>query len=149
MALRQAFYEETLSLLGGRRRFYPLVAIHYPWNVEIGQGVVLNRGTFITAPGAVTIEPDVLIGPYVVINSGDHRFDDPERPVRGQGHAIAPIRIGEGSWLGAHVVVLKGVSIGRGAVVGAGSVVNRSIPDMSIAAGVPARVIGSRLDRRD
>jgi acetyltransferase-like isoleucine patch superfamily enzyme len=65
--------------------------------------------------------------------------------MRAQGYTTAPIVIGDDVWLGSKSVVLKGVSIGRGAVVGAGAVVTRSLPSGAVAVGVPARVIGSRL----
>ena len=69
---------------------------------------------------------------------------DPDRPMRAQGYTTAPIIIGDDVWLGAKSVVLKGVSIGHGAVVGAGSVVTRSLPSGAIAVGAPARVVASR-----
>ena len=64
--------------------------------------------------------------------------------MRTQGYTTAPIIIGDDVWLGSKSVVLKGVSIGKGAVVGAGAVVTRSLPSGVIAVGAPARVIGSR-----
>lgn len=146
MSLREEFYRRTLSNLDGRR-IYPSVTIHYPKNVELGSRVVLSRGVMISAPARVSLGDNALVGPYTVINSGDHRFSDPTRPIRGQGHDLSPVVIEADSWIGAHVVILRGVTVGRGAVVGAGSVVTRSIPAMSVAVGVPARVIGSRAAR--
>lgn len=144
MRLREAFYRSTLPNNPEGLRIYPDVYIHYPWRVRIGRRTVLNRGTLITAPAEVEIGENVLVGPYCVLNSGDHRHSDRTMPVRGQGHVLGPITIGPGSWLGAHVVVLQGVTVGEGAVIGAGAVVTRSVPPYSIAAGVPARVIGER-----
>ncbi len=148
MARRAAFYSQTLAGRPEGLRIYPSVAIHYPGNVRLGDRVVLNRGVVISAPVAITVEAQALVGPYVVINSGDHRYDDPERAIRGQGHRTAPIRLGRGCWVGAHAVVLRGVTIGEGAVVGAGAVVTRDLPALSIAVGVPARVIAYR-DHQD
>lgn len=145
MSFRVAFYEQTMRLQGSGRRIYPGVNINYPKNVYLGERIVLNRGVLIDAPAEVRIEREALIGPYVVINSGDHKFSDVSMPIRGQGHNVAPIIIGAEAWLGAHVIVLRGVTIGRGAVIGAGAVVTGSVPDFAIATGIPARITGSRL----
>ena len=144
MARRLCFYRCTLPRMGPGSRVYPGVCIYYPRNVYLGSRVVLNRGVFITAPASVEIGDDALVGPYVVINSGNHTFADRSRPIRGQGHEYLPIRIGEDVWIGANVTVLAGVTIGRGSVVGAGAVVNRDVEPYSVVAGVPARRIRVR-----
>lgn len=96
----------------------------------------------------VTIGAEVVMGPDVVIMTTAHAFEDPRTPIRLQGDlAIRPVVIGADAWIGTRVVILPGVTIGKGAVIGAGSVVTRDIPPMSIAAGNPARVIRQRGDR--
>lgn len=123
---------------------FPGTIMYYPANISIGVNVFINRGVFITAPAAVRIGDAALIGPYVVLNSGNHRFASCNRRIRDQGHDVAPITIGNDAWLGAHVTVVAGVEIGDGAVVGAGSVVTRNVDPGSIVAGVPSRRIGER-----
>lgn len=145
MFLRGEFYRKTLPCHPRELRVYPNVFLHYPWRIVLGDRIVLNRGSLISAPARITIGRDVLVGPYCVINSGDHRFEDISRSIRGQGHQLTPIEIGEGAWLGAHVVVLRGVAVGPGAVVAAGAVVTRNVESMAVVAGVPATMIGSRL----
>jgi galactoside O-acetyltransferase len=144
MSRRAAFYERTMEDFGAGCRIYPGVCFHYPQNLSVGDGVVLNRGVHITSPVAVVIGDQVLVGPYTVINSGNHEYRDRSRPIRGQGHTYGEITIGHGAWLGAHVVVLPGVTIGEGAIVGAGAVVTRDVAPFSIVAGVPASAIGER-----
>jgi maltose O-acetyltransferase len=93
----------------------------------------------------VTIGEDVLMGPDVVLMTIGHAFSDPNIPINQQGGTVRqPIRIGNDVWLGTRVLVLPGVEIGDGSVIGAGSVVTKSIPPMSIAVGVPAKVVRSR-----
>jgi acetyltransferase-like isoleucine patch superfamily enzyme len=94
--------------------------------------------------GLVHLERDVLLGAGVHIPSGGatHGIDDLDRPIREQPGARTLVRIGEGTWVGSAAVIMA--DVGRHCVIGAGSVVTHQIPDYSIAAGVPARVIRSR-----
>jgi maltose O-acetyltransferase len=93
----------------------------------------------------VEIGDDVVMGPDVVIMTASHAFEDPARPINLQG-AVArrPVRIGKDVWIGTRVVILPGVDIGDGSVIGAGSIVTKSIPPYSIAVGNPARVVRQR-----
>ena len=90
---------------------------------------------------SITIEDDVFFGPNVYVTDQNHGFDDPNLPIGRQSVGEEPVRIGEGSWLGANVVVLPGVTIGKHVAVGAGSVVTKDLPDHCVAVGSPARVI--------
>jgi acetyltransferase-like isoleucine patch superfamily enzyme len=111
--------------------------------VIAGANVFVGRNTYLGAWKPIWIGSDTLIGAYCYIISGNHRFAAPDLPVRMQGYEGEPITIGRNVWLGAHVIVLPGVTIGDHAVVGAGSVVTSSIPEAEIWAGVPARRIRS------
>lgn len=114
-------------------------------NLSIGNGVNIEQGAHIICQNSVTIEDDVSITPYCVIADAIHPFHDPDQlpkiGARLDRDAIHPVRIGRGTFVGAHSVILPGVTIGAGCVIGAGSVVSRDVPDFCIAAGVPARVI--------
>jgi acetyltransferase-like isoleucine patch superfamily enzyme len=81
---------------------------------------------------------------YVVIETFNHNFDSSEIPIRLQDGQNESVVIEEDVWIGVRVTICPGVRIGRGSVIGAGSVVTRDIPEYSVAAGVPARVIRSR-----
>lgn len=123
---------------------FPDVNICYPQNLHLGNEVFINRGVCIDAPAPVTIGEACLLGPYVVINSGNHSYGDASRRIRDQGHTYAPIQIGRDVWLGAHVVVLAGVTIESGAVVAAGSVVTHNVGADMVVAGTPAVQVGVR-----
>lgn len=115
--------------------------------IEIGSGSLFNQDVHINAScgGAIRIGEDCLIGPAVVMRTASHRFGDPDVLIRNQGHTIGDIVLGRDCWVGAQVVILGGVTIGDGAVIGAGALVNRNIPSMSIAVGVPAKVVKQRV----
>ena len=89
----------------------------------------------------IDIGDDVAIGPNVYITDHNHRYDDITAPIAGQWLAQDSVRIGAGSWLGTGVIVLPGSDIGVHVAVAAGSVVRGRLPDRSVAAGAPARVV--------
>lgn len=111
--------------------------------IEIGPRVYINRHAMLDACESIRIGADCMIGPFCYITDHDHTRGSDGRPATGPLRA-GRVLIGEGCWLGAHVVVLKGVTIGPGAVIGAGSVVTKDIPAGVTAVGNPARVIASR-----
>lgn len=97
--------------------------------------------------GLVRLERDVLLASGVQIPSGGktHYFDDPTRPIREQGGERRTVTIGAGAWIGTGAIVLA--DVGQGTIVAAGAVVTKPLPDNVIAAGVPAKVIRSRLEK--
>jgi acetyltransferase-like isoleucine patch superfamily enzyme len=109
--------------------------------VRIGDRCLIGRGSSVIGHQLIEIGNDVWTGYDVRIADMNHGYEDVEQPISGQWQAMDPIRIGDGSWLGHHVVVLPGVTIGKHVTVGAGSVVTEDLPDYSVAVGVPARVI--------
>lgn len=108
-------------------------------NLSIGDDVFLSGGVWILAGCSVVIEDQVMLGPYVVVVSGDH--DRVDRSWRFGGAVREPIVIKRGAWVGAHGVVTRGVVIGNGSCIAAGGVVIEDVPDDVVAGGVPARVI--------
>ena len=135
---RRAYLQRRLRSCGERLRVSQGVLFEYPERIDLGDRVFINRGALITAHADIQIGDDALIGPYVVINSGDHDYSDPDRPIESQGHKADPIIIGNDVWLGAHSVILHGVKVGDGAVVAAGAVVTGDVPPGTLVAGVPA-----------
>ncbi|MDT4921101.1 MAG: hypothetical protein QOI15_2003 [Pseudonocardiales bacterium] len=112
--------------------------------ISIGGGTLVNLNVMIAAVDEVRIGEHCMLANGCLITDGNHRFDDPETPVPWQGFTSkGPVHIGDNVWLGANVVVTSGVTIGRRAVIGANSVVTQDIPEFSIAAGAPARVLKS------
>ncbi|HMS63231.1 MAG TPA: acyltransferase [Solirubrobacteraceae bacterium] len=110
--------------------------------IRIGEGVFLNQGVMVAAVDLVEIGDHCMAANGCMITDGNHRFDDPTKPVTWQGFdSKGPTRLGDNVWLGANVVVTSGVTIGDRCVVGSNSVVTRDLPPGSIAAGSPAVVI--------
>lgn len=101
-------------------------------------------GTRCVIQSGVVIGDDVIMGPDVKIFSRNHRFEDIGQPVRDQGKKQDPVTIGNDVWIGANVVVLPGVTIGNHAVLAAGAIVTRDVPEWTIVGGNPARVIRDR-----
>lgn len=112
--------------------------------VEIGKQVNIGAGSFLYGYGDISIGDYCLVANGVEIVGGDHTVDDLSRPMRFQGRSPRPVSIGEDVWIGTRAVILGGVSVGKGAVIGAGAVVTSDIPPLAVAAGVPARVLRSR-----
>jgi len=111
----------------------------YGYNIRLGKNFYSNHNLVVLDCAQVTVGDDVAIGPNVVISTAGHPVDP---AVRLTGLEFArPIRIGNAVWIGANVSVLPGVEIGENVTIGAGSVVNRSIPANCVAAGNPCRVI--------
>jgi acetyltransferase-like isoleucine patch superfamily enzyme len=105
--------------------------------VEIGDGTFINYGTSISAHSLVSIGRDCNIGQYTIINDNDyHDLQDHSRVPPSK-----PVILEDRVWLGARVIVLKGVRIGHDSAIGAGSVVTHDIPPNSVAVGMPAKVI--------
>ena len=102
--------------------------------IRIGNGTYLNRNTEIVAAVSVEIGRDCKIGRDVIV------MDTDQHPLPGRAVGL-PVTIEDRVWIGARAIVLKGVRIGHDSVVGAGSVVTRSVPPCSVVAGQPARVI--------
>ena len=109
--------------------------------VRIGDRCVIGRGSHIVGHWSIDIGDDIQTGPYVYITDQNHAYAEIDRPIGLQWPNEAPVRIGSGSWLGANSVVLPGADIGRNVVVAAGAVVRGTVPDHSVVAGVPARLV--------
>lgn len=141
---RNLFYMATLNC-GNSFYTHPMLCILYPNNLEIGENVFFNRNVYITAFEKVCIGNNVLIGPNTIINSGNHNYLNSKVLIAEQGHTYKPIIIENDVWIGADCKILAGVTIGKGAVVGAGSVVTKNIAPYSVVAGIPARAIKKRI----
>lgn len=131
----------TAHLALGERSW---IAGHAIVRGDISFGDDCSVNPYACISGKVTCGNGVRIASLVSIVGFNHGFDDPDIPIFQQKHESLGITIGDDVWIGANAVVLDGVTIGKGAVIAAGSVVVKDIPDMAIVAGVPARVIRRR-----
>lgn len=130
--------------LGTRVAFYRGVSIRGRGHLQIGDGCSINSGVIFGLTCDLTLGQNVLVGDNVSFRTADHEFSDLTRPIVDQGERRARILVEDDVWLGANAVVLRGVRIGKGAIVGANAVVTRDVPPLAIVGGVPARVIGTR-----
>ncbi len=111
--------------------------------LKIGNNSGIGVSSEINGP--VVIGNDVMMGPEVVIYTSGHKFDRTDVPMTEQGSTEPePVTIGNDVWIGRRVIIMPGVSIGDGAVIGAGAVVTKDILAYAVAAGVPAKVIKMR-----
>jgi acetyltransferase-like isoleucine patch superfamily enzyme len=134
-----------LKKLGKRVKVSPTAFFKFPEQIEIGDDAFINHLCCIWAApqGPIRIGSNVLLGPGVSILASNHGTSASSL-IRLQPGEDQPVSIGNDVWLGANVVVTAGVDIGDGCVVGAGSVVTRSLPAYSICAGIPAKPIRRR-----
>lgn len=118
--------------------------------IEIGKNVVIRPGTMLFADpteggGGIVIEDNVLIGAGVHFYTNNHAFSDVSKPIFEQGYPepklTDSITLRKGSWIGACAIILPGVEVGENAVVGAGTVVTKSVPPRVVFAGNPGRII--------
>lgn len=110
--------------------------------ISVGNNCLIGEGCRIR--GNVEIGNDVLIAQNVELVSFSHIFDRSDVPIRLQGESFGSITIGNDVWIGVNVVILPNVKVGDHAVVGAGSVVTKDVPEWAVVGGVPARVIKYR-----
>jgi acetyltransferase-like isoleucine patch superfamily enzyme len=120
------------------------VQFWFPYRISMGKNSSVNQGTIIDGYGKVNIGDNVRIGPYVVINSCDHKFEDLNIPIAEQGYVVGEVNIEDDVWIGSHVVVNKDVKIGKGCVIGSGAVVVSNLEPYGVYAGVPAKLIRKR-----
>jgi acetyltransferase-like isoleucine patch superfamily enzyme len=161
----------ALGMQVGRGTLLSRVRVTWPHQVWLGADCVLEHDIYFKFDGIYTAGPSIVVRDRVFIGAGcefnirqrveigsdclvasgcrfidhDHGTTARDVPMRQQaGGAQAPITLEQDVWLGANVVVLKGVTIGRGAIIAAGAVVTQDVPAFSIWGGIPARRLGER-----
>lgn len=122
------------------------VIINHPQNITIGNNVYIAHNCWINGTEKIVFEDNVIIGPYTVIATTEHKFIDGE--VSNNYYEAKPIIIMRGSWLASHVIVTPGVKVGKGCLIGAGSVVTKDVIDNTMSGGVPAKNI-SKVNKFD
>lgn len=112
--------------------------------LEIGDNSNIGRYSYVGCSGFIKIGKNVMVSPRVSFFAENHNFEHTDRPMKEQGVTREPIVIEDDCWIASGSIVLAGVTIGKGSVVAAGSVVTKDIPAYSIVAGSPARIIRNR-----
>ena len=135
--VRDYMRQITGSEIDETLRIFTPFHINYGKKTTFGRDCFVNFGCTFLALGGITIEDDVFIGPHCVLATEYH----PEEPATRHSLLTKPIVVKRNAWLGANVTVLADVTIGENAIVAAGSVVTKDVPDNMVVAGSPARVI--------
>lgn len=104
-------------------------------HIKIGNNVFINSNSLLMARGGITVEDDVLMAANVQLLSNNH--DEYDRQIL----TCKPIHIKKGAWIGAGASILAGVTVGKYAIVGAGAIVTKDVPDYAVVVGSPARVV--------
>ena len=143
------FYKKMMRRCGHHVRFSALTSEFTYRNISIGDEVYIGpRAMFLCTESQIIIGNKVLFGPHVTIIGGDHRVTDVGRFIY-DVHDKHPeddqdVHIGDDVWIGTNTTLLKGVHVGRGAVVAAGALVVKDVPPYAIVGGVPAKVMKYR-----
>ncbi len=169
-ARMRTFWWKMLGMKVGTRTLLPPIHVTWPHQISIGARCILEQGIHFKFDGPWKPGPSIIVGDGTFIGTGcefnchaeiaignlcmiaagcrfvdtDHGFAERSRPMMHQKGTKGPIQIADDVWVGANAVILKGVTIGRGAIVGAGAVVTKSVPEFEIWGGVPAKKIGVR-----
>lgn len=125
--------------IGRNCRIYPATRIWAPWNLECEDLVAIADGAEIYNAGRITLGSHSIISQDAYLCAATHDYKLAEFPM-----ICKPIRIGAYAWVAARATVLPGVTLGEGAVLGLGSIATHDLAPWSVAAGVPARRVGSR-----
>lgn len=142
------------GIIAGNRVTIGKYAVIRPVNIygsEIGEGLKIGNNSsigpfaYIGCSGLIEIGDNVIMSPRVSIYAENHLYHGLDEPIMKQGVKRAFVKIEDNCWIAANSVILSGVTIGTGSVVAAGSVVNKDVPPYSVVAGVPAKIIKSRI----
>lgn len=109
--------------------------------IHIGENVLLDDYCYVSDQKSIKIGNNVTIAAFCYITDFNHRFGEKDKSVLEQGYDRKPVVIEDSVWLGTHVIILPGVTIGKGAVIGAGSVVTKDVSPYTVNVGNPATVV--------
>ena len=138
-AFRLAVYRMAGIRIGRQASFHWRARFYRPWKLKIGNNSIIGNDAMLDARNGITIGNNVSLSMGVWIWTMEHDPQDPYYGAKG-----GPVVIEDYAWISCRVVILPGVTIGKGAVVAAGAVVTKDVPPYSIVGGVPAKVIGQR-----
>ena len=135
------------AVIGKGTKLHATAILRQGYNIEIGEGCLINHNTVLQAgkvDGKIRIGNYVHTGTNVMIIAFNHAFDTRDIPTVKQDYYDADVTIGDDVWIGGGSIILPGVTIGKGAIIAAGAVVNQDVPEYAIVGGVPAKVLKYR-----
>ncbi|MDE5601808.1 MAG: sugar O-acetyltransferase [Clostridia bacterium] len=135
--LSELFSELIGERVGEGFGLFPPFFADYGQNITVGKHVFINSGCCFQDQGGIEIGDKVVIGQQVVIATLNHDLS----PEKRANMLPAPVKIGNGVWVGAHATILSGVTVGDGAVIAAGAVVTKDVPANTVVGGIPAKII--------
>ncbi|WP_053094369.1 acyltransferase [Bacillus sp. 522_BSPC] len=112
--------------------------------IIIGENSFIGAFSLLDGSGGLTIGNHVMIATHVRVVAANHNFDNINMPMKQQGLTTKGIMIENDVWIGTGAVILDGVKVGKGSVIAANSVVTKDVPDYSVVAGVPSKIIKKR-----
>lgn len=142
--LRYITYKIVGKKVGKNVTIYEGLKIIRPENFVIGNNSGINYGGYFDASGGVNIGNWVRMGSKVTIISSNHNMNKRDVLIKHQGTNYSPVTIGDDVWISCNATILSGVTVGKGAVIAAGAVVTKDVPEYAIVGGVPAKVIKYR-----
>lgn len=137
--IRALFYWFAGIKIGANSIINPGARFYYPHNIRIGEGSIIGDDIVMDGRDKLIIGNHVDIASQVMIYNSEHDINDPDFAA-----ISAPVVIKDYVFIGPRAIILPGVTIGKAAVVAAGAVVTKDVPDFAIVGGVPAKIIGDR-----
>ncbi len=144
LAFRYVFLKTIAKECGDNVSIHPDVYLLNPQNISLGSNVSIHPMCYIDAYGEVDIGSDVSIAHAVTIMSTEHYYSNTEIPIKDQGGYASKTIIKDNIWIGSKATILAGNTIGTGSIVAASAVVCKDVSDMTLVAGIPAKVIKNR-----
>ncbi len=135
-------------VIGARTRIEHGALLHTQGgSIHIGQGCFIGPYAVVYGHGGLVVGDNVMIAAHCVVVPSNHNFTELAVPINQQSTTDRGVRIEDNVWIGAHAVVLDGVTVGTGSIVAAGAVVTGDVPPGVVVAGVPARVLRARSEK--
>jgi acetyltransferase-like isoleucine patch superfamily enzyme len=113
--------------------------------IDIQAGARIGLYTVLNGGDSITVGKKALVSGFVYLQTSMHGYANRDQSVQDQGYEHAPVQLAEDTWLGTHVVVLPGVTIGQGGVVGSNAVVTKNVDAYQVVAGIPAKPLKERI----
>ncbi|MCX4362681.1 MAG: sugar O-acetyltransferase [Clostridia bacterium] len=135
--IRDLFFQLTDCEIDETFILFPPFFADYGKNIKVGKNVFINSGCCFQDQGGIDIGDGALIGQQVVIATLNHDF----QPTKRANLLPKPVKIGKNVWIGAHATICPGVTVGDNAVIAAGAVVTKDVPQNAVAGGIPAKII--------